>query len=65
MTGSSDDIQSAVILVSNGDVEAYTSNTVDWVGVVGAAYVKSEAKWVVFLDRRISHPFRVNFVVFV
>ena len=65
LTGSSDDIQSAVILVSNGDVEAYTSNTVDWVGVVGAAYVKSEAKWVVFLDRRISHPFRVNYTIII
>ncbi len=65
LTGSSDHIQSAVILVSNGDVEAYESQTINWVGVVGAAYVKSTAKWMVFLDRRISHPFRVNYTIII
>lgn len=64
LTGSSDHIPSAVILVSNGDAEAY-ENLPNWVGVVGSAYVKSTAKWVVFLDRRISHPFRVNYTIIV
>lgn len=64
LMGSTDGMASAVLVVSNGDVEAYASNSVEWVGVTGAAYVKSSAKWVVFVDQRIKHPFRVNFMIF-
>ena len=65
LMGSTDGMASAVLVVSNGDVEAYASNSVEWVGVTGAAYVKSSAKWVVFVDQRINHPFRVNYMIFI
>lgn len=65
LMGSTDGMASAVLVVSNGDVEAYASSTINWVGVTGAAYVKSSAKWVVFVDQRITHPFRVNYMIFI
>lgn len=65
LMGSTDGMASAVLVVSNGDVEAYASNTINWVGVTGAAYMKSSAKWVVFVDQRITHPFRVNYMIFI